>query len=55
MWFSGHRNGASGLANPGTEDIKTYQTAVQWIQEQIDSDSKYQSDDTRFWVDVTAI
>ncbi|KAH8680387.1 hypothetical protein BGZ61DRAFT_395717 [Ilyonectria robusta] len=55
VWFAGHRNGASGLTNPDTADIKTYKNAVQWIQEQIDSNSKYQSDDTRFWVDVTAI
>ncbi|KAH7144117.1 hypothetical protein B0J13DRAFT_595703 [Dactylonectria estremocensis] len=55
VWFAGHRNGASGLTNPNTDDIKTYKTAVQWIQSQIDSASKYQTDDTRFWVDVTAI
>lgn len=54
-WFAGHRNGASGLANPNTDDIETYKTAVEWIQAQIDSNSKYQTDDTRFWVDVTAI
>ena len=22
-WFSGHRNGESGLNNPGTQDIKS--------------------------------
>ncbi|KAL2138833.1 hypothetical protein VTI28DRAFT_6175 [Corynascus sepedonium] len=54
-WFAGHRNGASGLANPNTEDINNYKSAIQWIQGQIDSDSKYKSDDTRFWVDVPAI
>ncbi|KAJ5121119.1 uncharacterized protein N7515_009080 [Penicillium bovifimosum] len=54
-WFSGHRNGQSGVENPGTEDIQTYISAVGWIQEQIESDAKYQSDDTRFWVDVQAI
>lgn len=32
-----------------------YKNAVYWIQEQIDSSSTYQSDDTRFWVDVVAI
>jgi hypothetical protein len=54
-WFAGHRNGASGLSNPYTQDISNYKTAVQWIQSQIDSNSKYKSDDTRFWVDVVAI
>ncbi|KAH7141108.1 hypothetical protein EDB81DRAFT_948785 [Dactylonectria macrodidyma] len=55
VWFAGHRNGASGLTNPYTDDIKTYKTAVEWIKSQIDSASKYQTDDTRFWVDVTPI
>ncbi|KAJ0419876.1 hypothetical protein BJY00DRAFT_313580 [Aspergillus carlsbadensis] len=54
-WFAGHRNGASGLSNPNTDDINKYKTAVYWIQAQIDSNSVYQSDDTRFWVDVEAI
>ncbi|KXG51204.1 uncharacterized protein PGRI_067760 [Penicillium griseofulvum] len=54
-WFSGHRNGESGVNNPGTEDIKGYIDAIAWIQQQIESDEKYQSDDTRFWVDVQAI
>ncbi|KAL4767039.1 hypothetical protein BDW60DRAFT_227073 [Aspergillus nidulans var. acristatus] len=54
-WFAGHRNGESGVQNPGTDDIKAYIDAVAWIQQQIESDKKYQSDDTRFWVDVHAI
>jgi hypothetical protein len=54
-WFAGHRNGASGLANPNTADIQNYKNAIQWIQSQIDSNSKYRSDDTRFWVNVTPI
>ncbi|KAL4745493.1 hypothetical protein BDW72DRAFT_208161 [Aspergillus terricola var. indicus] len=54
-WFAGHRNGESGVQNPGTDDIKAYIDAVVWIQQQIESDKKYQSDDTRFWVDVHAI
>ncbi|KAJ5437263.1 hypothetical protein N7445_005807 [Penicillium cf. griseofulvum] len=54
-WFSGHRNGESGINNPGTEDIKGYIDAIAWIQQQIESDEKYQSNDTRFWVDVQAI
>ncbi|KAJ5184608.1 hypothetical protein N7491_007521 [Penicillium cf. griseofulvum] len=55
IWFSGHRNGATGVQNPGTDDIKTYMNGVAWIQEQIESDPKYQTDDTRFWVNVTPI
>jgi hypothetical protein len=74
LWFAGHRDGASGLANPNTDDINSifpcpsypgcrltdfsladYKNAVYWIQGQIDSNSVYKSDDTRFWVDVTAI
>ncbi|KAL4889997.1 hypothetical protein BDV59DRAFT_204803 [Aspergillus ambiguus] len=54
-WCAGHRNGASGLSNPNTSDIAGYKSAIQWIQQQIESDEKYQSDDTRFWVDVQAI
>ncbi|PLN82054.1 hypothetical protein BDW42DRAFT_185032 [Aspergillus taichungensis] len=54
-WFSGHRNGESGINNPGTDDINNYIAAIEWIQQQIESDEKYQSDDTRFWVDVQAI
>ncbi|KAJ6143111.1 hypothetical protein N7471_002564 [Penicillium samsonianum] len=54
-WFSGHRNGESGINNPGTADINAYISGVAWIQKQIESDDKYQSDDTRFWVDVVAI
>lgn len=74
-WFSGHRNGESGIDNPGTQDIKSefylissptsrtarltlstdYMDGVAWIQEQLESDEKYQSDDTRFYVSVVAI
>ncbi len=54
-WMAGHRNGETGLNNPYTTDINNYKSAVQWIQSQIDSNSKYKSDDTRFWVYVPAI
>jgi hypothetical protein len=54
-WFAGHRNGASGLANPNTPDINNYKSAVQWIESQINSNWAYRTDDTRFWVDVVAI
>lgn len=32
-----------------------YKNAVYWIESQLKRDSKYLSDDTRFWVDVTPI
>ena len=54
-WFAGHRNGESGLNDPYTDDIARYKSAIEWIQGQIDSNSAYETDDTRFWVDVTAI
>lgn len=47
-WAGGHRNGQTGLNNPNTNDINLYKTAVLWIQKQLDSNSKYLSDDTRF-------
>jgi hypothetical protein len=54
-WMAGHRNGATGLQNLYTQDIQNYKNAIQWIQQQIDSNSKYKWDDTRFWVNVPAI
>jgi hypothetical protein len=54
-WFGGHRNGESGLNNPHTQDITNYKNAVNWIHDQLASDPKYLKDDTRFYVDVTAI
>lgn len=48
-WFGGHRNGQSGIENPNTDDINTYKNAVLWIQQQIESDDKYLTDDTRFY------
>lgn len=55
LWFAGHRNGQPGLANPNTADINNYKRAVYWIKSQIDSDPKYLTDDTRFYVVVPAI
>ncbi|KAJ6034981.1 uncharacterized protein N7446_009740 [Penicillium canescens] len=55
VWFAGHRNGQSGVESPNSSDITGYKDAVLWIQQQIESDDKYQSDDTRFWVKVKAI
>ena len=54
-WFAGHRDGQSGLSNPGTTDINNYRTAVYWIQSQLNSNSANLSNDTRFWVAVPAI
>jgi hypothetical protein len=54
-WFAGHRNGQTGVGNPGTADIATYKNAVYWIRDQLSSDSKYLGDDTRFYVKVQAI
>ena len=54
-WFAGHRNGQSGLDNPYTQDIQNYKDGVNWIHDQLASNKKYLSDDTRFWVDVIAI
>ncbi len=54
-WFAGHRDGQSGLSNPGTTDINNYRTAVYWIQSQINSSSANRSNNTRFWVQVPAI
>lgn len=54
-WFGGHRNGQSGLSNPNTPDITNYKNAVYWIRDQLNSDPKYLTDDTRFWVQVPAI
>ncbi len=54
-WFAGHRDGQSGLNNPGTTDINNYRTAVYWIQSQLNSSSANLSNDTRFWVQVPAI
>lgn len=37
------------------DDITAYKDAVAWIKEQIESNEKYRTDDTRFWVQVHAI
>jgi hypothetical protein len=55
LWFAGHRNDQSGLSNPYTQDITNYKNAINWIESQLASDTKYLSDDTRFWVSVPAI
>lgn len=53
-WWAGHRNGASGLANPDTADIQAFKAAMDWTYEQLVSGSHF-CDDVRFWVNVQAI
>lgn len=55
LWFAGHRNGQTGMENPGTEDIADYRAAVLWIRDQLESDPAFLDDDTRFWVAVPPI
>ena len=55
LWFSGHRNGGSGLSKPNTADIIRYRDAVYWTRDKLNSQASYLTDDTRFWVDVNAI
>lgn len=47
-WAGGHRNGQTGLNSPYTNDINLYKTAVLWTQSQINSNSAYLTDDTRY-------
>ncbi|KAH7012640.1 uncharacterized protein B0I36DRAFT_399445 [Microdochium trichocladiopsis] len=48
-WFAGQRNGASGLSNLNTEYIRRYKEAIPWIQGRIVSNSRYRTDNTKFW------
>ncbi|KIM33839.1 hypothetical protein M408DRAFT_325423 [Serendipita vermifera MAFF 305830] len=56
-WFAGHRNGASGLSNPNTQDIQNYKDAIYWIRNQIqyNNNGAGMTNDVRWWVDVPAI
>jgi hypothetical protein len=54
-WFAGQRDGTSGLSNPNQSVITEYETAVYWIESQLNSSSANLSNDTRFWVSVPAI
>jgi hypothetical protein len=51
-WFAGHRNGASGLSNPGTRDIENFKTGYNWTYNQL---AGHECDDVRFWVDIPPI
>ncbi|KAF8655506.1 hypothetical protein AX16_003035 [Volvariella volvacea WC 439] len=56
LWFAGHRNGASGLANPNTADIQRYKDAIYWIRDQLtQNNSAGMTSDVRYWVNVPAI
>jgi hypothetical protein len=55
QWFAGQRDGQSGLSDPGQSVITEYETAVYWIEAQLNSSSANLSNDTRFWVEVPAI
>ncbi|KAI5780991.1 hypothetical protein EDC01DRAFT_620105 [Geopyxis carbonaria] len=48
-WWAGHRNGEAGLNGEGLDDVEVYKSAVLWIQQQIESNSAYLTDDTRFY------
>ena len=55
QWFAGQRDGQSGLSDPGQSVITEYETAVYWIEAQLNSSSANLSNNTRFWVEVPAI
>ena len=51
-FFAGHRNGASGLANPNTADINRFIAGYNWTYNNI---ANHLTDDVRFWVSIPAI
>ena len=52
QWFAGHRNGASGLVNPNTQDINNFRAGYEWTYNQL---AGHECDDVRFWVNIPAI
>jgi hypothetical protein len=55
-WWAGHRGGDSGLKGTWPKyDIENYQKGVYWIRDELNKDSRFRSDDTRFWVDVPPV
>ena len=52
LWFAGHRNGATGLANPNTQDINNFIAGYNWTYTNI---FNHLDDDVRFWVSLPAI
>ncbi len=55
LWWAGHRNGSTGLANPNTEDIANFKLVMDWTDEQLARDPVYLTNNVRFAVDVGAI
>lgn len=54
-WADGQRNGADGLADPTSEEVKNYRAALWFTQKKLYANPELQRDDTRIWVDVPAI
>lgn len=52
-WFGGHRDGQTGLGNPGTADINNYRNGIYWIQSNLYGSNL--SNNTRFWANIPAI
>ncbi|KAF4547812.1 Hypothetical protein D9617_35g089630 [Elsinoe fawcettii] len=54
-WLAGHRNGATGLANPNTQDIQNYINGVKYIQTQLTTQPNGLTNDVRYWIYVVPI
>jgi hypothetical protein len=51
-WFAGHRNGAAGLNNSNTLDIRRFQAGTEWVRQMLDG---HLEDDIQFFVVIEAI
>jgi len=51
-WFGGHRNGAAGLNQSDTLDIRRFQTATEWVRQMLEG---HLDDDVQFYLFVAAI
>ncbi|KAG8629555.1 hypothetical protein KVT40_003420 [Elsinoe batatas] len=54
-WLAGHRNGATGLANPNTQDIQNYINGVKYIQTQLTTQPNGLTNDVRYYIYVVPI
>ena len=54
LWWAGHRNGSTGLANPDTRDIYEFKAVVDWTDTQLAREPKFLANDIRFAVDYGA-
>ncbi|KAH7366680.1 hypothetical protein BKA66DRAFT_425252 [Pyrenochaeta sp. MPI-SDFR-AT-0127] len=54
-WLAGHRNGASGLANPNTQDIRNYINGVSYIEQQLLTQPNGLTNDVRYYIYVVPI